>query len=98
MRITKEEVQFGYRYWLTSVTTKRSSIRKAEPIAHVNGLTGWGGWGIRTNLSGETGYIAKNGPAVRVTLLRGDDEISSEKVYVFNCEEPERVSRILNQV
>ena len=73
----------------------------------MNGLTSWGGWGIRFNLRGEIGYIAKNGPAVRIEVNNkkennntadnnDDDDYAKAKVYVFNCDEASRVCQILN--
>jgi len=60
----------------------------------LNGLKQFGGWGIRYNFSGDTGYIAKNGPAVRIEVKNSKNS-NKNKVYVFNCENNERVCSIL---
>lgn len=71
----------------------RSQVSSATAIPHINGLTQWGGWGILLGLSlkCQTGYIAKNGPDVRITILHGKK--NKESVYVFNCEDPDKVLR-----
>ena len=98
MRVTSDELQFGYSSFLSRKATPRAAIVKAEPIERVNGLTEYGGWGIRLrlNFSGETGYIAKNGPAVRVILRKGRQG-SRTCTYVFNCDQPKTVCDLLNQ-
>ena len=72
----------------------RKLIQKAELVEHINGLTQWGGWGYRTNLSFETGFITKNGPGVRLTYKTKEGE--KDYVMVFNCNEAEKVCAILN--
>ena len=72
----------------------------------MNGLTEWGGWGLRYNLKWETGYIVKNGPAVRIEVRgskgsddngdAGENASMKRKVYVFNTDQPQRVCDILN--
>lgn len=89
----------GYSYAYSQID--RNDILCATPIEHVNGLTQWGGWGIRYNLKWEMGYIAKNGQAIRIEVKKkkengDDDATTSKKVYVFNCEEAERVCSILS--
>lgn len=112
--ITPDTLIFGYSNGLTRERIDRTRIESAEPIPHVNGLWSWGGgWGIRKNLKWETGYISKNGPAVRLGIYRHGDGGSGGgsggggeqdsagrndvRYYVFNCAEPERVCRILNK-
>ena len=107
VRITAESLSFGYNTGLTCKTTNRGDIVQATPVPHVRGLLEWGGWGIRLNLRGETGYIAKNGPAVRVVLQKNRhsdeeavssaEENSKTSVYVFNCEDPSTVCDLLNR-
>ena len=95
--VTKESLQFGYQSSLTSVSADLADIVKAEPVNRVNGLTEWGGWGIRKNLQWENGYIAKNGPAVRAYVKKNPKNYNDgHRVYVFSCEEPETVCRLLN--
>ena len=71
----------------------RSNILEAEAIDHVNGFCEWGGYGIRKQLpSWDTGYIARNGPAVRVKVKLPNGK---ETNYTFSCHDPEEVVRIL---
>jgi hypothetical protein len=84
------QLVFGYSSGQTRKSIDRSLLLSAEPIEHVNGLVQWGGWGIRKNLRWETGYVASNGPAVRIkTRDKGG-------TYVFNCKDPILVCQILN--
>ena len=108
--ITKQKLTIGYSYCYSDID--RNDILTATPMEHVNGLTEWGGWGLRYNLKWETGYIVKNGPAVRIevrTSSKGSDENgdadegastkkTKKKVYVFNTDEPGRVCNILNGI
>lgn len=114
VEVTRDHLSFGYSYPIVSKTTERSAIREAIPIEYVNGLTQWGGWGIRMRPASsarsvggdeekrsgwwEIGYIAKNGGAVKVTLL-GDDAngSSASSTYYFSCDNPQKVCDILNQ-
>ena len=91
VRLTKQELSFGYNFGIVSRTVDRSIIQSAEPLEHINGLLQWGGWGIRKNLSWQTGYISKNGSGVKLTL----NERGKEFVYVFNCEDPEKLCDLL---
>ena len=43
--------------------------------------------------TGETGYIPKNGPGIRVTI---QDERGKEVAYTFICDEAEAVAKILS--
>jgi hypothetical protein len=86
-----ERVAFGYSTSYTRQELHRSGIVQVSPIDHINGLTEWGGWGIRMNLRGEIGYIVTNGPAVRVEMT-GE---SGGKTYVFNCKEPQKLCDLL---
>jgi hypothetical protein len=100
--VTKDTLSFGYSSRLTMRTVNRGDngdngeevIESAVPIDYINGLTSFGGWGIRLNLSGDVGYIANNGPAVKIILLV-DQEKNKRRTYVFNCEDPQKVCDLL---
>jgi hypothetical protein len=100
VHITDSTLTFGYSY--ASATINLVDIISAYPIDHVNGLRSWGGWGIRFNMSGEKGYICKNGRAVKIAVKTKDHKKGGggkkckPKIYVFSCDEAERVCRILN--
>lgn len=92
--LTGDALSFGYSAKCGQMTVDRSQIRSAEAIEHINGLCEWGGYGIRKQLpSWETGYIAGNGPGVRITFL--DLDTKKEKAYTFSCKDPEKVVDIL---
>ena len=93
VNITETNLTIGYSYAYSKLD--RNDILSATPIEHVNGLKQWGGWGIRYNFSGETGYIAKNGSAVRIEV-KSTKNSGKNKVYVFNCEDNKRVCSILS--
>ncbi|KAL7492756.1 hypothetical protein ACHAWT_001769 [Skeletonema menzelii] len=94
--ITDTSLTFGYTY--ASTTIRLNDITSATPIDHVNRLANWGGWGIRFNLRGETGYICKNGSAVKIVVKMNDKNGGERapKIYVFNCDDALRVCHILN--
>jgi hypothetical protein len=94
--VTSENLSFGYSWNMARKSVDRSKVSSATAIPHINGLTQWGGWGIRLGLSlkCQTGYIAKNGPGVRISIL--NEKKNKESIYVFNCEEPDKVCEILN--
>uniref|UniRef100_A0A6U0JUZ2 Uncharacterized protein n=1 Tax=Minutocellus polymorphus TaxID=265543 RepID=A0A6U0JUZ2_9STRA len=103
VNVTTETLTIGYSYCYSNID--RDDIVRATPIEHANGLTEWGGWGLRYNLlKWETGYIVKNGPAVRIEVRRkGSDDggadhgaSTNKKVYVFNTGRPQKVCDILN--
>lgn len=74
-------------------TLDRSVILEAEVIEHINGFLDWGGYGIRKQLpSWDTGYVARNGPGVRVRVKKPDGK---ETNYTFSCRDPEAVVTIL---
>ncbi len=91
--VTDELLTFGYSWDMTRKSVVRSQIVSATPVSDIRGLTQWGGWGIRYNLKGETGYIVKDGPGLRISVL---DQRQKEQVYVFNCSDPDRVCKLLN--
>jgi hypothetical protein len=67
----------------------RSDIVSVEVVDHINGIMDWGGYGIRKQLpSWDTGYIARNGPGVRMVMKHS---IS----YTFSCRDPNEVVSIL---
>jgi hypothetical protein len=104
--VTKDTLSFGYSSRLTMRTVNLRPhdgdaaagdsgdevIESAVPL-HVNGLTSFGGWGIRLNLNGDVGYIPKNGPAVKIILKKKND--NKRSTYVFNCEDPHKVCDLL---
>mmetsp|Transcript_10835 Transcript_10835/g.18489 ORF Transcript_10835/g.18489 Transcript_10835/m.18489 type:complete len:147 (+) Transcript_10835:6-446(+) len=96
INITETTLTFGYSY--ASTTINLNDIISATPIDNVNGLRSWGGWGIRFNLRGETGYICKNGSAVKIAVKMKDKNGGecAPKIYVFSCDEASRVCHILN--
>ncbi len=87
--VTATTLTVGYSYAYSSID--RGNIVSAKSVANVNGLTEWGGRGIRYNLRGETGYIVRNGPAVRIEVRKD----GKSKVYVFSCEDAAAVCEIL---
>jgi hypothetical protein len=95
--VTKSHVSFGYYFGLFSMTVDRSKISHSLPLTDVKGFREWGGWGIRLRRcegKWETGYIAKNGGAVKIKVLHeNSDDVS---IYVFTCSEPDKVCDILN--
>ena len=75
-------------------TLDRSRILEAEEINHVNGFLDWGGYGIRKQLpSWDTGYMARNGPAVKIKVRRASDD--KETCYTFSCRDPAEVVKLL---
>jgi hypothetical protein len=91
--ITENELSFGYSSGCMQVCFDRSCVLEAEEIANVNGFCEWGGYGIRKQLpSWDTGYIARNGPAVRVRVKLSNGK---ETNYTFSCHDPAEVVRIL---
>jgi hypothetical protein len=91
--VTANELSFGYSSGCMQTSFDRSAILEAEVIEHVNGFCEWGGYGIRKQLpSWDTGYIARNGPAVRVKVKLSNGK---ETNYTFSCHDPAEVVRIL---
>jgi hypothetical protein len=90
VEVSGSQLVFGYSSGLTRKSMDRSLLLSAEPIEYINGLLQWGGWGIRKNLRWETGYVASNGPAVRIKTR------DNGGTYVFNCKDPQLVCQILN--
>jgi hypothetical protein len=88
--VSEDFLDFGYSMVRKSVAL--SQIQSATPIPDINGLTQWGGWGIRYNLAGEIGYIVTNGPGVRIRVSNGEQK---EQVYVFNCKDPDKICSLL---
>eukprot|EP00977_Amphora_coffeiformis_P006448 scaffold1378_cov160-Amphora_coffeaeformis.AAC.4 len=65
-----------------------------EAIPHIKGVIDWGGYGIRKKLSTwETGYIARNGPGIRMRFLDSDGK---EKYVTFSCFDPEKLVTLLD--
>ena len=90
--VNDKELSVGYSHYFHQ-KIDRSAIVNSEVVNHINGLTQWGGWGYRLNLRGETGYITKNGTGIRLVYKTEDEK---EHIVVFNCEDAEKVSKILN--
>jgi hypothetical protein len=91
--VTANELSFGYSSGCMQVTFDRSQVLEAEEIDKVNGFCEWGGYGIRKQLpSWETGYIARNGPAVRIKVKTSNGK---ETHYTFSCHDPAEVVRVL---
>ena len=93
--VTKEKVSFGYYFWLFTKTVDRQQIEEALPLYDVKGLREFGGWGIKLRPKDghwETGYIARNGGAVKLRL----QDNGKDSYYVFTCSEPKKVADILN--
>ena len=88
--VNNKAVSIGYSYYFHQ-EIERSHIVNAEAIEHINGLK-WGGWGYRSNLQGEKGYITKNSAGIRLVYKNKE----KESVVVFNCEEAEKVCKLLN--
>jgi hypothetical protein len=76
-------------------TVNRSDIVCVEVVESINGFMDWGGYGIRKQLpSWDTGYIARNGPGVRIVMKH--PTISNKEVsYTFSCRDPNEVANIL---
>ena len=91
--VTNDNITFGYSTYLTRENVERRDILSADSIANLKGLSEWGGWGIRKNLRWETGYIARDGPAVKLTVVV---QGGKRKNIVFSCREAEKVCRTLN--
>jgi hypothetical protein len=93
--LTHEYLSFGYSASCGRRKVDRSQIRSVEVIEHINGLCEWGGYGIRKQLpSWETGYIARNGPGVRMIYLDSSDG-NKEKAVTFSCFDPETLVNLL---
>jgi hypothetical protein len=103
--VTQTQISFGYYFWLFTKTIDRSvtTVVKAESIDHVKGFREWGGWGIRLRRHDghwESGYIAKNGAAVKLTLSQennsSNNQDNNKSYYVFTCSNPQKVCDILS--
>jgi hypothetical protein len=111
VRVTKDHLTFGYSNPIVAKTVERSDVREAIPIATVNGLWEWGGWGIR---------YRKAPPPPPAAIVQEKDEqtnLSSwetgyivtnggavkvilnddkKSIYYFSCNNPQHVCEILN--
>ena len=73
-----------------AISFNESRVPSIVPVSEIGAVQvsertsccAWGGYGIRQNLAGETGYIADGGPSVRITHERPEGKA---KVYVFSC-------------
>jgi hypothetical protein len=85
-----DELLFGYNTNYCSKTIKKSKIQRVESCT-INGLSDWGGWGIRHSWNQDGwGYIAENGPGVKFL----DSE--SNKYYTFSCKDPNKLIEVLH--
>jgi len=92
VRLSGDSISFGYSAGCGQRKIDLSNIRSVEVIKHINGLCEWGGYGIRKQLpSWETGYIARNGPGVRMTFMDNGKELA----VTFNCEDPDTLVNLL---
>lgn len=92
--LTSSELSFGFSSGCMQITIDRSTILEVERIEHINGFLDWGGYGIRKQLpSWDTGYIARNGPGVRIKIQKVNGKGA---YYTFSCHDPDEVFRILN--
>lgn len=99
VKITEDEISFGYSSMITSKRANRNAVKQAVPLFDQK----WGGWGIHyrpdwssfsTNGRLERLYIAKNGGAVKVTLDEAGN--GDTTTFFFSSENPQKVSDILN--
>jgi len=104
--VTDRELLFGYNTGWTSVALDKSSVASVEVLPHINGLREFGGWGLRKRLwTWETGYIPKDGPGLRVTVVKPDGGRSGGAAadkkngvaYTFLCDDPETVAELLKK-
>jgi hypothetical protein len=85
-----EDLTFGYNTSYCSKTIKRANIDQIE-ACQINGLSDWGGWGIRHSwIQNGWGYIAENGPGIKLF------DRESNQFYTFNCENPTQLIGLLN--
>lgn len=92
VKLTGEELCFGYSSSLTRETVGTEQIVAAE-ITHASGLSQWGGWGIRYSRHA-TGYIASNGPALKITVMKMNPHTTSRQ-YVFSCDDADALLTML---
>ena len=103
--VTNDSLSFGFSWNIFRKSVARSQIESATVVPEINGLCQWGGWGVGStvdvgvewsvvNVALETGYIATNGPGVRIATRNHNKDSSS--IYVFSCQDPESVCNILN--
>uniref|UniRef100_A0A7S3LFD8 Uncharacterized protein n=1 Tax=Amphora coffeiformis TaxID=265554 RepID=A0A7S3LFD8_9STRA len=92
--LTEEYLSIGYSSSCVKRKTDKSQILSMEAIPHIKGVIDWGGYGIRKKLSTwETGYIARNGPGIRMRFLDSDGK---EKYVTFSCFDPEKLVTLLD--
>lgn len=94
--IDEKKLSFGYTSSLTCKTADRSDVIAAKPF-EIHPMRHWGGWGIRMGMFStwkQTGYIAQGGSGVQVTFK---DSSGKESIYVFSCQNPDKVCSLLTQ-
>jgi hypothetical protein len=96
VKITKEELSFGYSSKITTKKADRIFIKEVVPLFDQK----WSGWGIRynpprDNFFGrwERRYIAKNGGAVKVIL--GEPGSDKTTTFFFSSDDPQKVCDVL---
>lgn len=94
VQVDSKQLCVGYSYYFHE-EIDLCSIKKVEVMDHINGLTQFGGWGYRLTLRGESGYIARNGPGLRVAFENNNN--SRERTIVFNCQDPEAVRKLIQK-
>jgi hypothetical protein len=93
---TLKYLTFGYNHAWTQRTVSSLDVEELSILKEdIRGLSQWGGWGIRYRPfpSGEWGYIATNGPGIRIHIR--DHATNSSNVYLFNCRDPQRVYELM---
>jgi hypothetical protein len=81
VELSESTLSFGYACGCTRISVPVSEIGAVQ-VSERTSCCAWGGYGIRQNLAGETGYIADGGPSVKITHERPEGKA---KVYVFSC-------------
>ena len=93
MTVTATELSFGFSSGCMQNTFAREDILEAEEVEHIHGFFDWGGYGIRKQLpSWDTGYIARNGPGVKIKVKKSNGK---EACYTFSCHDPAAVVNLL---
>jgi hypothetical protein len=64
-------------------------VASARPIDHLDAFWEFGGWGLRVDVHGRTGVVARSGPAITVTRADGSE-------VVVSVGDAERSAGILN--
>lgn len=87
--MTKSYVEFGYTLNLRKRVYYKD-ILAFQILEDVNGLTQFGGYGLRMNFSGQIAYMVQDGPCIKLTL-----KSKPGSPYVFSVKNPNKVAREL---